>query len=92
VARSDAPDVKDALALALRELRRESGLTSTSVAEAIGTNREQLSRWENGTHTPSAASLLALAAVYEADVASMVAPALDHARKAIKKPRQGRKR
>jgi transcriptional regulator with XRE-family HTH domain len=50
------------LGVALRERRRELGLTTTQVAETIGVKQSAVSKWENGTSLPEDDKLAAIAA------------------------------
>ncbi len=44
----------------LREWRKELGLTQTELAERIGTDKFQISRWERGKHRPNRMAKAAL--------------------------------
>ena len=56
--------VRGSLAEKLREHRVRCKMTQEFVAEALGVNRQAVSKWENGTSDPSTSNLLALAKLY----------------------------
>jgi transcriptional regulator with XRE-family HTH domain len=62
------------LGVALRERRRELGLTTTQVAEMVGVRQSAVSKWENGASLPDDDRLDAIAqflGVSRADVVLM---------------------
>ena len=62
------------LGVALRERRRELGLTTTQVAELVGVQQSAVSKWENGASLPDDDRLDAIAqflGVSRADVLLM---------------------
>lgn len=46
----------------IKALRRNSGLTQAQLAEKVGCAQKDVSRWENGEHSPSTDALRRLAA------------------------------
>ena len=51
----------------VRALRRRLDMTQEDLGRLTGTNKEPISRWENGTRTPSALNLLRLLALATED-------------------------
>lgn len=49
----------------LKVLRTARQLSQQQVAEALGTTKQTISRWESGEREPNLASLYALAVYYE---------------------------
>ncbi|MGW7281763.1 helix-turn-helix transcriptional regulator [Streptomyces sp. NPDC054844] len=47
----------------IREIRRARGMTQEEFAEAVGTSRFMVNRWEAGVHRPNIDSLKKIAAV-----------------------------
>lgn len=47
----------------MRAARRRAGISQVTVAEALGTTRRQISRWEHGAYTPRVDELYAYAEV-----------------------------
>lgn len=47
----------------IREIRRARGMTQEEFAEAVGTSRFMVNRWEAGVHRPNLDSLKKIAAV-----------------------------
>lgn len=45
----------------IRKAREHAGLKQEELAQAIGSTRQTLGRWENGSHTPTEKNLAALA-------------------------------
>ena len=56
----------------LRERRKELGLSGEKVAEALGTTRVTISRWETGTSEPDDKTKLALAKVLNTSAAYLI--------------------
>ena len=56
----------------LREKRKGAGLTQQNVADALGKNVMQITRWETGTRTPSVRSRVALAEVLGCSVTDLI--------------------
>lgn len=54
--------------LRIQELREEKGLTQGNVAEAIGTSRTNIGRWEKGLNEPSYAFVVKLANFFDVSV------------------------
>lgn len=52
------------LADALKSHRQRCNMTQEFVAERLNVSRQAVSKWENGTATPSTSNLLALAKLY----------------------------
>lgn len=48
----------------LRELREEKGLSQSQLAEKIGTNQQNISRWESNTNIPNLFECIKLADYY----------------------------
>lgn len=61
------PPKRQRLAAALRQLRRDSGLTTTELARRIGVSQSQVSKFEHGQASPSAAHVHAWARETGAD-------------------------
>lgn len=55
---------RDAFAVRLRALRKESGLTQTALAEKIGSSRSCVANWENGSRFPENKFVDAIARVF----------------------------
>ena len=56
----------------LKSHRTRSGMTQEFVAESLGVSRQAVSKWENGTSSPSTANLLALAKLYGISAAELL--------------------
>lgn len=56
----------------IARIRIERGLTQAQLAERLGMPQQTVSRWEQGTRTPSAKSLKAVAAVLECSMDELV--------------------
>lgn len=56
----------------LRERRKKLGLSGEKVAEALGTTRVTISRWETGTSEPDDKTKLALAKILNTSVAYLI--------------------
>ena len=56
----------------LREKRKGAGLTQQNVADALGKNVMQVTRWERGTRVPSVRSRVALAEVLGCPVTDLI--------------------
>ena len=64
---------KKMIGAALRNARIRSGLGSQEiVADAIGVEQCQLSRWERGAHQPSAGALCRLADLYQCSLDALL--------------------
>lgn len=61
MSRQGSPQIKTIVGLNLRAARDAKRLTQREVAEAIGTEGFQVSRWEKGRVRPSDATLIRLA-------------------------------
>ena len=48
----------------LKEYRIKNNMTQEFVAQKLGVSRQAVSKWENGTNTPSTSNLLAIARLY----------------------------
>ena len=55
----------------LIRLRKQSHLSQSEVAEALGVSRQSISRWECGTARPTTENLIALSQLYGADVVTL---------------------
>lgn len=55
----------------LIRLRKQSNLSQSEVAEALGVSRQSISRWECGTARPTTENLIALSQLYGADVVTL---------------------
>ena len=44
--------------------RKEKGWTQTELAERVGVNQIQVSRWENGKHLPTIEQFVSIAAAF----------------------------
>lgn len=62
--RKEKRTVRRSLGEELKERRLRCKMTQEFVAEALGVNRQAVSKWENGTSDPSTSNLLALAKLY----------------------------
>ena len=56
-------------------LRLEHGLTQRQLADKIGCQQKDVSRWEHGGRNPGAASLVKLAAALGCTIDELLAPA-----------------
>ena len=56
-------------------LRLERGLTQRQLADKIGCQQKDVSRWEHGERNPGAASLVKLAAALGCTIDELLAPA-----------------
>lgn len=65
-------DVAVRIALRLRELRKEKGLTANEVARRSGIQRPNISRMESGKHVPTVDTLDRLARALEVPLALLV--------------------
>ncbi|MET7902059.1 helix-turn-helix transcriptional regulator [Streptomyces sp. NPDC005355] len=68
-ARTFSPD-------ALRQIRRERGVTQRKLADAIGRDFTTVSQYENGRCAPSLAALTTIAAVLGAPVTDFIKAAV----------------
>lgn len=66
--RDDVPG----MAAKLKIARENAGLSQVSAADAAGVPRENISKFEAGTKTPTVATLLRLADAYGVSVADLV--------------------
>jgi transcriptional regulator with XRE-family HTH domain len=66
-------------AYALRQWRKERGLSITQLAAAVPMNQPNLGRMEKGEEQPSAARLIRLATVLAIDPRSLIGPDEDAA-------------
>ena len=48
----------------IKEYRVKNNMTQEFVAHQLGVSRQAVSKWENGTSTPSTSNLLAIAQLY----------------------------
>ena len=64
--------VPDRLPESIKNHRLRSGMTQEFVAESLGVSRQAVSKWENGTSSPSTANLLALAKLYGISAAELL--------------------
>jgi len=60
------------LYLRIAEKRKGAGLTQQQIADRLGKNVFQISRWENGHRTPSVRSRVALAQVLGCPVTDLL--------------------
>lgn len=67
-------EIRRTLAVRLRQLRRERGLSLSALARQVGIHRTYLSRYESGRSLPSAGSLLRLADAFEVPVDFLLVP------------------
>ena len=58
-------DVRDAFPIRLRVLRERAGYTQSALAEKLGTDNVQISRYETGAIVPSVETLVRLADILE---------------------------
>lgn len=56
----------------LKTHRTRAGMTQEFVAESLGVSRQAVSKWENGTSSPSTANLLAIAKLYGVSAAELL--------------------
>ena len=56
----------------LKELRKEKGLTQTQLAEAVGSQKETISRYENGGREPSNVFLLNVSEYFDTTIAYLL--------------------
>lgn len=54
--------------LRIEELREEKGITQNEIAEAIGTSRTNIGRWEKGLNEPSYTYVIKLANFFNVSV------------------------
>jgi transcriptional regulator with XRE-family HTH domain len=81
---SSKEEVKQATASTLRTWRKSAGYSQTAAAALVGTSQANISRWENGTVTPSSTELLMLAAAYNEPLTGLSA-AIDQAKSFLSK-------
>lgn len=55
----------------MRAARRRAGISQVTVADALGTTRRQISRWEHGVYTPRVDELHAYAEACGATLAEL---------------------
>lgn len=71
--------VKRATARALKAWRENAQLSQAEIAERLGTTQATISRWENGSVTPSSTDVVMLAAAYGVDSLSGLSDAISQA-------------
>ena len=69
--------IVEAVASAIAQARRRSGLTQAQVAEAIGIGPEAVSRLERGAIEPTITRLIELAEVFGCGVGDLLVPGSD---------------
>lgn len=60
------------LAQSLKEHRNRCGMTQELVAEKLDISRQAVSKWESGASEPSTSNLIALAKLYNIDLAELL--------------------
>lgn len=74
-----ASQVTNRIGANLRAARKRSGLTQRQLAERIGTDSFQVSRWERGANRPQDETLHALAGALGLDLADFYAEPMGRA-------------
>jgi transcriptional regulator with XRE-family HTH domain len=72
-----ASQVSNRIGANLRAARKSAGLTQRQLAERIGTDSFQVSRWERGANRPQDDTLTALAYALDVDLAVFYAEPTD---------------
>ena len=62
----------------LRELRENSGMTQSRLAEALFVTRQAVSSWEMGNTMPSIESCIMLLDIYDVSLEELLQRSLDH--------------
>lgn len=60
------------VALSIKTLRKEKGLTQDQLAEALHVTRQAVSNWENGKTEPDIETLSQLAEFFEVDIEKII--------------------
>ena len=62
----------DSLLPNLKKLREERGLSQTGLADAMGTSKRSVIRWEMGDSNPTLGDLKSLAKLFDVSVAYLI--------------------